>query len=72
MLSARRGSTDGGNLKFTGDTVSIERPTKPSAVDEFARLPFQVYDRRDAWWPPDIQNEIDLLSRRSLLSSHSK
>jgi len=36
----------------------------------FARLPFQVYDRRDAWWPPDIQNEIDLLSRRSLLSSH--
>ena len=58
------------NPKLTGDTINIERPTSRGQLDEFARLPFQVYDGRDAWWPPDVQNEIDLLSRRSLLSSH--
>src|SRR5208282_3723915 len=58
------------NLKVTGDTISIERPTSREQLDEFARLPFQVYAARDAWWPPDLQNEIDLLSRRSLLSSY--
>jgi hypothetical protein len=58
------------NPKTTGDSISIERPTSREQLDEFARLPFQVYGGRDAWWPPDVQNEIDLLSRRSLLSSH--
>src|ERR1700686_4401865 len=58
------------NPKITGDTISVERPTSRAQLDEFARLPFQVYGVRDAWWPPDVQNEIDLLSRRSLLSSH--
>ena len=58
------------NPKVTGDTISVERPTSRAQLDEFARLPFQVYAARDAWWPPDVQNEIDLLSRRSLLSSH--
>ena len=58
------------NPKVTGDTITIERPTSRQQLEEFARLPLQVYAARDAWWPPDIQNEIDLLSRRSLLSSH--
>ena len=58
------------NPKVTGDAISIERPTSREQLDEFARLPFQVYGGRDAWWPPDVQNEIDLLSRRSLLSTH--
>ena len=58
------------NPKITGDTISIERPSSRAQLDEFARLPFQVYRARDAWWPPDVQNEIDLLSRRSLLSTH--
>jgi hypothetical protein len=57
------------NPKVTGDTISVERPTSREQLDEFARLPFQVYDARDAWWPPDMQNEIDLLSRRSPLSA---
>src|SRR5271167_361387 len=58
------------NPKVTTDTISIERPASREQLDEFARLPFQVYGGRDAWWPPDVQNEIDLLSRRSLLSTH--
>ncbi len=58
------------NPKLTDDTVSIERPTSRQQLEEFARLPFQVYGARDAWWPPDVQNEIDLLSRRSLLSGY--
>ena len=58
------------NPKLTGDAISIERPTSREQLDEFARLPFQVYGERDAWWPPDVQNEIDLLSRRSLLSAY--
>src|ERR1700757_3516585 len=58
------------NLKLSGDAIIIERPTTRQQLEEFARLPFQVYGARDAWWPPDVQNEIDLLSRRSLLSSH--
>ena len=58
------------NPKLTSDTISIERPTSREQLEEFARLPFQVYSARAAWWPPDVQNEIDLLSRRSLLSTH--
>src|SRR5271165_7123060 len=58
------------NPKVTGDTISVERPASREQLDEFARLPFQVYGERDAWWPPDVQNEIDLLSNRSLLSAH--
>ena len=58
------------NPKVNGDTITIERPTTRDQFEEFARLPFQVYAARDAWWPPDVQNEIDLLSRRSLLSAH--
>ena len=57
------------NPKVSGDTISIERPTSRAQLEEFARLPFQVYAGRAAWWPPDVQNEIDLLARRSMLSS---
>jgi GNAT superfamily N-acetyltransferase len=38
--------------------------------DEFARLPYRVYEDRVAWWPPDVQHEIDLLSGRTPLSPH--
>src|SRR5271167_1833755 len=58
------------NPKLTGDAISIERPTSREQLEEFARLPFRVYGNRDAWWPPDVQNEIDLLARRSLLSTY--
>ncbi len=57
------------NPKAPGDTISVERPASREQLDEFARLPFQVYAARDAWWPPDVRHEIDLLSRRSLPSA---
>ena len=48
--------------------VSIENPRSRAELEDFARLPFAVYADRPAWWPPDIQNEVDLLSRRSPIS----
>jgi hypothetical protein len=44
-----------------GDAISIEAITGSDEFKEFAMLPFEVYGNRDAWWPPDVQNEIDLL-----------
>jgi len=48
--------------------ISIENPRSRAELEDFARLPYLVYADREAWWPPDIQNEIDLLSHRSPLS----
>ncbi len=48
--------------------ASIENPRSRAEMEDFARLPFLVYAERKAWWPPDIQNEVDLLSHRSPLS----
>lgn len=53
-----------------GDGISIERVTSRDAMSEFAGLPFQVYGEREAWWPPDVQNEIDLLSGRAPIAAH--
>ncbi len=50
--------------------IAIERPKGRAALQEFARLPYYIYNRRDAWWPPDILNEVDLLAGRSPLSPH--
>jgi hypothetical protein len=50
------------------ERISIENPRSRAAMEDFARLPFVVYAQREAWWPPDIQNEVDLLSHRSPLS----
>ncbi|MGH7814414.1 MAG: hypothetical protein ACREQI_10500 [Candidatus Binataceae bacterium] len=55
---------------MTGDSIRIERPRGLHQFEEFARLPFLVYRGRDAWWPPDIRNEIALLSEKSPLSRH--
>jgi hypothetical protein len=50
--------------------IRVERIRTREAFEEFARLPFHVYAERDAWWPPDLQNEIDLLSGYSLIAAH--
>ena len=55
---------------MAGNNIRVERPSSREQLEQFARLPFQVYGNRDAWWPPDVQNEIDLLARRSLLSAY--
>jgi ribosomal protein S18 acetylase RimI-like enzyme len=48
--------------------VSIENPRSRAEMEDFARLPFLVYAERKAWWPPDLQSEVDLLSHKSPLS----
>ncbi len=53
-----------------GDATSIEAVTSKDAMSEFAMLPFEVYGDRDAWWPPDVQNEIDLLSGRAPIAAY--
>ncbi len=46
-------------------TIRVEAISSPQAFEEFARLPFEIYADREAWWPPDIRNEVDLLSGRT-------
>ena len=63
----------GGSVRRSGNSRdrqqhSNQRPASHRQLEQFARLPFQVYANRDAWWPPDVQNEIELLARRSLLA----
>ena len=48
--------------------ITIENPRSRAEQEDFARLPFVVYADRKAWWPPDVQNEVDLLARKSPLS----
>ena len=50
--------------------IRIEQVNSRDGFEQFARLPFQIYADRDAWWPPDIHNEIDLLAGRALITSH--
>lgn len=67
MIFGRRGAID---RNVSAGTIRVEQPSSREHLDEFARLPYLVYGGFEAWWPPDVQNEIDLLSRRSLLSSY--
>ena len=50
--------------------IRIEAINSPQAFEEFARLPYEVYADREAWWPPDIRNEVDLLSGRTLTAPY--
>jgi hypothetical protein len=50
--------------------IRIEQVNSRDGFEQFARLPFQIYTDRDAWWPPDVHNEIDLLAGRALITSH--
>lgn len=51
-----------------GESTSIHRISTSAEFEEFARFPFAVFRDADAWWPPDPQSEIDLLSGRSPIS----
>jgi ribosomal protein S18 acetylase RimI-like enzyme len=50
--------------------IRIERIVSRDAHAEFARLPYQVYAGYPAWWPPDVQSEIDLLAGRTQLAAY--
>ncbi len=51
-------------------SIRVEWVTSREGYEEFARLPYQIYGEREAWWPPDVHNEIALLTGRSPLSRH--
>jgi len=51
-------------------SVRVEQISTRERFEDFARFPFEVYGGRDAWWPPDIHNEIELLAGRSLIAAH--
>lgn len=50
--------------------IRVKRVGTAGEFDEFARLPYAVYSGRDAWWPPEVQSEIEFLSGRSLIVAH--
>jgi hypothetical protein len=50
--------------------IRVEQVSGREGFEQFARLPFEIYGGRDAWWPPDIQNEIELLSGRALIAAY--
>jgi ribosomal protein S18 acetylase RimI-like enzyme len=50
--------------------IRVEQVGSRDGFEQFARLPYDVYADREAWWPPDVQNEIDLLAGRALITAH--
>ncbi|MGH7917624.1 MAG: hypothetical protein ACREQE_09155 [Candidatus Binataceae bacterium] len=50
--------------------IQVHQVSTREGFERFARLPFKIYGERRAWWPPDVQNEIDLLSGRALITSY--
>ena len=41
---------------MTAAHIRVEQVSTPEAFEQFARLPYEIYAARDAWWPPDVQN----------------
>jgi ribosomal protein S18 acetylase RimI-like enzyme len=54
----------------SGGKIRVGQISTREDFEQFARLPFEIYAGRDAWWPPDIQNEMDLLAGRALITAH--
>jgi hypothetical protein len=50
--------------------VKVEQVTTREGFERFARLPYEIYAAREAWWPPDVHNETDLLAGRALITTH--
>jgi hypothetical protein len=53
-----------------GTKIKVAPISTATEFEQFARLPFRIYASREAWWPPDVQNEVDLLSGRALITAH--
>jgi Acetyltransferase (GNAT) family len=71
MLScgARIGEGSKSRSSMGKGAITIDRVTTRSGFEEFARLPYAVYANAEAWWPPDVQNEIELLAGRTALAA---
>lgn len=50
--------------------IRVEAVSTPDGFERFARLPYEIYAARDAWWPPDVHNEVELLAGRALIAAH--
>ena len=50
--------------------IKVEQVSSPEGFERFARLPYEVYGARNAWWPPDVRNEVELLTGRALIAAH--
>lgn len=50
--------------------IVVERIHTTESCEKFAAMPMEVYGDRDAWWPPDVGNEVDLLQGRSPLAAN--
>ncbi|HXD90933.1 MAG TPA: hypothetical protein VNU00_07720 [Candidatus Binataceae bacterium] len=50
--------------------IKIAQASTAAEFEQFARLPYAVYAEREAWWPPDVENEIDLLAGRALIAGY--
>lgn len=61
---------NGAESELSSGAITVERLRSRASFEEFARLPFQIYSSRDAWWPPDVGSEVDLLAGRSYLSAN--
>ncbi|HLW70142.1 MAG TPA: GNAT family N-acetyltransferase [Candidatus Binataceae bacterium] len=55
---------------MTAARVRVEQLSTREGFERFAKLPYEIYAGRDAWWPPDVQNEVDLLAGRALITAH--
>ncbi|HKV53215.1 MAG TPA: GNAT family N-acetyltransferase [Candidatus Binataceae bacterium] len=55
---------------MAANKIRVEKISSRDRFEDFARLPFEIYGSRDAWWPPDIHNEIDLLAGHALITTH--
>jgi len=50
--------------------IKVEAISTREAFEKFAALPYEIYGRCDAWWPPDIQSEVELISGRSPIAAY--
>lgn len=56
--------------QVSASRIRVEQISTREAFEQFARLPYEIYAGREAWWPPDVQNEVDLLGGRALITAH--
>jgi hypothetical protein len=54
----------------SGGKIKVDQISSREEFEHFARLPYQIYGTREAWWPPDIQSEMDLLAGRALITAY--
>ncbi len=55
---------------MSGGKIKVDQISSREEFEHFARLPYQIYGTREAWWPPDIQSEMDLLAGRALITAY--